>query len=122
MGKPVQRMDAQQVARDAAVIERKAKLEEAFRRGGGEALSASLAEKALADEQRAAAQQEAYAAKQVALQEEWQRQRDVRTQQQLCVLKAQVRDVACALLCLSCQDWTGAFVPAFTCLLVWILM
>lgn len=95
--KPVQRMDAEQVARDAAVVERKAKLEKAFRQGGGEALSASLAEKALADEQRAAAEQEAYAAKQLAREQETQRQRDIRNRQQVSGLKAQVCDCAHAL-------------------------
>lgn len=86
----MQRMDAEQAARDAAVEERKAKLEEAFRRGGGDALSASLAERALADEKRAAEQQAAYAAEQQAREHDRQKQRDDRTREQLSVLKLQV--------------------------------
>ena len=83
-------MDAEQAARDAAVEERKAKLEEAFRRGGGDALSASLAERALADEKRAAEQATAYAAEQRAREQDRQKQRDDRTREQLSGLKLQV--------------------------------
>eukprot|EP00892_Ulva_mutabilis_P001633 jgi/Ulvmu1/11470/UM077_0014.1 len=88
----IKRMDAEEAARDAAVAERKAKLEEAFRRGGGEALSASLAEQARADAARAAEQQAAHEAQQLAKEQERQRQREARTQQQTTMLKVQMEE------------------------------
>lgn len=99
-------MDAEQASRDAAVAERKAKLEDAFRRGGGEALSASLAEQARADERRAAEQQAAYAEKQLTQELEKRQQREERMRQQMAALKSQVyfcRDACCPILLSDCS-------------------
>lgn len=87
----LQRMDEEQQAREAAVAARKAKMDAAFKRGGGEALEVGLKERALEDERRAAEQQAAYESKALALQKQKQAERRNKTQEQMEHLKQQVR-------------------------------
>lgn len=54
----LQRMDAEQQARDDAVAERQRKLEEAFKLGGGEALQQSMAEQSKAAIEKALREQD----------------------------------------------------------------
>lgn len=93
----MQRMEKQQEARDAAVAARKAQMDAAFRLGGGDALCASLAEQALADEAKAQRQAAAHEAAEAAKVQREREARAARTAEQLSVLKAQVRGVP--LLC-----------------------
>jgi hypothetical protein len=83
-------MEEEQEAREAAVAARKAKMDAAFKRGGGEALAVGMEVRAREDEQRAAQQQAAYESKAQILQEQRQAERRNKTQQQVQTLKEQV--------------------------------
>ena len=83
-------MDEEQEAREAAVAARKAKMDAAFKRGGGEALAVGLQARAREDERRGAEQQAAYESKALALQEQKKAEARNKNQQQVDTLKEQV--------------------------------
>ena len=85
-------MEAEQAARDAAVAERKARMDAAFRRGGGDALCATLEERARADEARAERQATERAAAQQAAAQKAQAQRSAAAREQAAALASQVRE------------------------------
>lgn len=87
----LQRMDEEQAARDAAVAARAAKLEAAFRRGGGDALCASLEEAARADEARAARQAAQHEAESAAAAARAKAERTKKEREQVAGLDTQVR-------------------------------
>ena len=87
----VQRMDQEQAARDATVAQRQARLEAAYRRGGGDALCASLVEQARKDAERAAAQAAAREAADAAAVQKKRAEAAARTKEQIACLDQQVR-------------------------------
>ena len=83
-------MHEEQEAREAAVAARKAKMDAAFKRGGGEALAVGLEARAREDERRAVEQQAEYESKALARQEQQEVDRRTKNQQQVETLKEQV--------------------------------
>ena len=86
----MQRMDEEQAARDAAVAARAAKLDAAFRRGGGDALCASLEEAAHKAEARAALQAEQHEAAAASAALKAKKERARKEQEQIAALDKQV--------------------------------